>query len=154
MYRQISRETRFFAFESSDERSKNRKIFAPVPLGLKSPDEEKLTKRANIFSRAHSLSLFQPVINTHTHTHTHTNITVNLGFDQKRGHSDGHVDDLVRRGRDHRRGGALEIWLLERDGEVQREGFDDASDGFFFEQPVGWLEVVQLDVDWPSWREE
>ena len=57
-----------------DERSKNRKIFAPVPLGLKSPDEEKLTKRANIFSRAHSFSLFQPVINTHTHTHTHTQI--------------------------------------------------------------------------------
>ena len=46
----------FFAFESSsDERSKHRKIFAPVPLGRKSPDEEKRTKRT--FSHARTLSL-------------------------------------------------------------------------------------------------
>ena len=48
------------------ERSKNRKIFARQSKALK---EEKRTKRANIFSRAHSFSLFQSVINTHTHTH-------------------------------------------------------------------------------------
>jgi hypothetical protein len=43
--------------------------------------------------------------------------------------------------------------------ELSKSGFSkgtvkyNAKD-FFFEQPVGWLEVVQLDVDWPSWREE
>ena len=52
----LERDSAFFAFESSsDERSKNRKIFAPVPLGRKSPDEEKLTKRT--FSHARTLSL-------------------------------------------------------------------------------------------------
>ena len=38
-----------------DERSKHRKIFAPVPLARKSPDEEKRTKRT--FSHARTLSL-------------------------------------------------------------------------------------------------
>ena len=52
----LERDSAFFAFESSsDERSKNRKIFAPVPLGRKSPDEEKRTKRT--FSHARTLSL-------------------------------------------------------------------------------------------------
>ena len=52
----LERDSAFFAFESSsDERSKHRKIFAPVPLGRKSPDEEKRTKRT--FSHARTLSL-------------------------------------------------------------------------------------------------
>lgn len=52
----LERDSAFFALESSsDERSKHRKIFAPVPLGRKSPDEEKRTKRT--FSHARTLSL-------------------------------------------------------------------------------------------------
>lgn len=68
---------------------------------VESPEGGKTNKtREHFLTRALFLSL--SICDKHTHTHTHKNITVNLGFDQKRGHSDGHVDDLVRRGRDHR----------------------------------------------------
>ena len=64
----LERDSAFFALESSsDERSKNRKIFAPVPLGVEKALMRKNEQNERFLTRALFLSL--STCDEHTHTH-------------------------------------------------------------------------------------